>query len=440
MNFGAGGANVSIDNLAAAFKGAMVWNKNNKIAKFVNNVSTDPGYAANYDTHFDFENEVMVDQDFDISDYIAESNLSDNTDSSGITDIRNEEPLANSAGIDYANDNVDNNNSSIDCWRITMNADGTVENVLLGGDYTVVTIIDADGNERTLTLQEGSLSEALAVAVGNGITKKQMNDIMVSSGLDFNTETSKWYDKNGASDNLPPVPTEVSTDLNPGFSQNTLTDTQNVLQSALNGIINGVNKITSFIGGIFGKNNNITVDTSAQKPGNTFTIKNSNGEEFNLFNLDLENPALDGLLSQHDPAFASIPAIKNDGCNFLAILAFVQLVTGTNLTAEQQMDIWNDAVKKPSTIMNSEGFVYSRSLLADLALDKLGITNIGLSFDNPKSNVESTLIGYRLQVPYGKNGTHFIITNLSQQLLWNPGNTTNDKNKIFIGVYVYARN
>lgn len=64
---------------------------------------------------------------------------------------------------------------------------------------------------------------------------------------------------------------------------------------------------------------------------------------------------------------------------------------------------------------------------------------IGLTFNWQKAGITSIPIGYRIQVPYGDGGHHYITGGLSEKTLWNPGNTTGISEDE-ISVYVYARN
>jgi hypothetical protein len=85
--------------------------------------------------------------------------------------------------------------SSSDFWRVIKDEKGNVTKVLDDGDKAHVTIVEADGTERKVQLQSGSVSGAIAAAVGNGMTREQMNSIMVKSGLVW--EKGKgWYAKN----------------------------------------------------------------------------------------------------------------------------------------------------------------------------------------------------------------------------------------------------
>ena len=467
MNLGTGGANISPDNLYASFQGALALNVNNNFKKDL--AKSEMAIKNALLAQYDYVNSIQKDQLWDILEGREDITLNDYEDFMAGTTIgrsigdqmrlaeipeyeanrdgsvtnnndletqMNALPNENLARDILFNDYVDNNyDSRAHYWRVIMNADGTVGKVLFGGDYTNAVIVDADGTERALSLQSGSVSAALAAAVGNGISKLEMNNIMADSGLGFDNESNLWFVKDESARYVPQVQPE-ETASNSGFWQNATT----TAQSALDILKNSFNSITSFIGGLFQKNTN-TLPENAQNlyQGNTFTLKDKDGNDLDilLFMLDRENPALEGLLSQHDPAFASIPAIKKWGCNFLATLAYAQLVTGQNLSAEQQMAVWNEAVKNPK-IMDAEGTVVNYDLLANIAIQKLGRNEIGLSFNPSSAGVTSSLIGYKIQVPYGNNGYHFLTGDLSKGNYWNPGNTTGKITRAD-KVYVYAK-
>jgi hypothetical protein len=101
--------------------------------------------------------------------------------------------VAYSAGEEFFNNYVDKYyDSSADYYRMYKDKNGQVLRVEDDGDIYHVTIVEADGSEQKVKLQQGSISEAIAVAASNGISKKEMNDIMVKSGLDYN-ENKGWF-------------------------------------------------------------------------------------------------------------------------------------------------------------------------------------------------------------------------------------------------------
>ena len=149
--------------------------------------------------------------------------------------------IAYNQGSDFFNRYVDASyDSSGDYWRVIMNENGYVDKVLWDNDYTNVTIVEADGTERTLSLQAGSLRAALAAAVGNGMDPMQMQRVMLASGLRFSEETNKWYALNQSAVYEPPVQSTVSLPKL-GFLQKagtTVTDAYNTAKKGFSNILN----------------------------------------------------------------------------------------------------------------------------------------------------------------------------------------------------------
>ena len=521
MNFGTGGANVSIDNLAAVIRGAQVWEVNSNISKYIKNQSKENGNG--FDSYvtlraqYGYGDAIQKDQLFDIlngdvtlntnaeGNYIAETTLDENnkkvinlagyqqgmstedqfllavvlgheayrdgiiTDNNYLetqtaTIAHTKMALRIIAGgekitinnnlmndltayivanklddISLFNNYVDTNyDSSADYWRVMMNANGGVDKILWDGDYSNVTIVNADGTERFLPLQSGSVTQALSAAIGNGLTKEQVNSIMLKSGLDFNNETKQWFAKEEYAVYTPPQIELPKTESN--ILQNIAEVIGNKATQALNAISNGLNDLKNFISGLFDNSNQNNDITENIKKGNTFTMKDSIENNILLYLLDNENHILGELLQQTDSAFASIPAIKEAGCNFLATLAYAQLVTGKALTAEQTMEIWREAEKNPD-ILKSGGFVQDQNKLAEMALLKLGRTDIGLNFGGAVNGKSSTLIGYRVTVDYNIQNVHHTTGDKSKQILWNPDTrNTNTEIKNTRSIYVYAKN
>jgi hypothetical protein len=171
-----------------------------------------------------------------------------------------------------------------------------------------------------------------------------------------------------------------------------------------------------------------------KKAGNTFTIAGRGGKEIELFSVDYDNPVLKELFPQYDDRLSSIPTIKAAGCNFMATLAYAQLLTGISLTPGQILDVWKEAVKNPE-ILKSDGELKNPDLLTDIAFRKLGRNDIGLSFGWKTDNGIS--IGYRIRVPYSDSG-HYITGNSFKEVLYNPGRTTGEISYV-VEVFVYAK-
>jgi hypothetical protein len=517
MNLGSGGANVSIDNLIAVYRGACVWNVNTKIFKYgkENNfkalisLRAQYGYGddvqrnqlwdilngntiINTEAEGNYFGETIINKDgkrvINLGGYKNEMSeedqfllavilgheayrdgivtndnyletreavlahtkmairmINDNQnlayDYNLICDI-----FAYEQGMDFFNNYVDNYyDSTADYWRVIMNTDGNVNKVLWDGDYHNVTILDADGKERTVPLQTGSLSAALTLAVFNDINKKdQMIDTMFASGLAYNDETKLWFAEKESAVYIPTIhPTEIQKkDLN--SLEKLINSLENIINTTLDKITNGIDNYLNFLKDLFFKEKNNLPNPDIELPknkenvfiGNINSIQ-ENGNDVLFYMPDNENSVIAGLRGQKDPAFKYIPNLQKWGCNFLSTLAYVQMVVGKNLTTNQIMDIWAEAVKNPN-ILHEDGYVENPNLLSTMALEKLGRTDIGLSFGEKKQDTNSILIGYKIVVPYGKDGKHFITGDLSKKAIWNSVNLTGNHID-YREVYVYTR-
>jgi hypothetical protein len=382
----------------------------------------------------------------------------------------------------YVSENYD---SSGDYWRIIKDKGGKVVKVLDDGEYTTATIVEADGSEKSTNFQVGgSLSGALANLVGNGMTQQEMNAIMVESGLGYDPAKGGWYVKEEKARYIPDPVEAVVEDVEPSIPLQVISEvdvpdvptTQNVkpnfLQSVGTWISQRGQDIRGFFGGIFnGIKNFFTKKTDSAQPQespvetivnpvaevaasvapeqiveqvveqaieqaikDTFTIKDSKANEVEVFNVNDQNPAMSGLLSQHDASLSSVADISKSGCYFMIVLAFAQLTAGKNLTAEQYLQIWNSATE--DEILGEESYVKDSGALASMTLKMLGREDIDLAFGwEPKTG---TLIGHRISVPY-KNGSHFLLGDASGDALYNPGNT-DSSDRTLRKVYVYAKN
>jgi hypothetical protein len=177
------------------------------------------------------------------------------------------------------------------------------------------------------------------------------------------------------------------------------------------------------------------MEESDANGGSVFTIQDAQGNGIDLYSVGTGNPVVGSLLSQHDSSLAAVPAIDAAGCNFMATLAYAQMVTGKTLSAAQYLEIWEEAVKNPA-VLSADGKVVNPDVLSDIALRKLDRTDIGLSFGWDQGN--GTLIGYRMQVPYDNNNSHYTSGDAAQNIVYNPGNTYG-KIKKSEGVFVYAK-
>ena len=96
MNFGTGGANISIDNLAAAFRGAQVWNVNNKIGKYVKNNDFDSAIALR--AQYGYGDDIQKSQLWDILKGRAEIRTDVDGDFTAETTIENGKRVINLSG------------------------------------------------------------------------------------------------------------------------------------------------------------------------------------------------------------------------------------------------------------------------------------------------------------------------------------------------------
>jgi len=215
------------------------------------------------------------------------------------------------------------------------------------------------------------------------------------------------------------------------------------LALTLQGIVNYGRPITSALSSIYTD----TIDKMSYNSLYTTTIRDSQSRPITFFNIDSMNDTQ--LVKQTD--FRGINGLENlvnYGCNFMLIIGIPQLLTRQEFSQEQIVDLWNSAIEK--NIINENGFVMDRSELANLSFQQLGITNIGIRItDNlgEISNLNGTpsLVGYRQQMAYtsssGYEGSHYVLTSIYQSLVYNGSYYWNDdEDKYnFLGVWAYAK-
>ncbi len=189
---------------------------------------------------------------------------------------------------------------------------------------------------------------------------------------------------------------------------------------------------------------NTTVLSKKTDNSSLVSVKNELGHEVFLHAIDENNPILPELKKQDDPAYASIPAIKKSGCNFLGSIAYPQMAVGQVLQDQQVLGIFNTAKELDDPFMPSrkvltpEGVVNNPDVLTKLVLVKLGRADIAFSFGSiPRGITNYELVGYRLEVPY-KDGSHFIAGGLKKTPVYNSGNTWEKKLNDSVGVFTYA--
>jgi hypothetical protein len=332
---------------------------------------------------------------------------------------------------------LDTYDSSADYWRVLKDANGNVTKVLDDGDRKHATIVDADGTEHIIELQGGSVSAALAAAVGNGMTKKEMNDTMVRSNLGFNEETKLWFAKDNSAIYIKPAETVQDTSIASVFdsavqSGKKLTnDVGNSISSFFKGVGNSIDKAGKTLKNLFTEK-----EEEPKKVGNKFSINDKNNQTIDLLKVDTDNAVLAQLLQQTDTALSSNSAISPTGCNFMTVLGFTQMITGQTLTSAQILEVFNEALKGDA-ILYSNAYVNNPDKLSDIALSKLGRTDIGFNYGwNPNGG---TLAGYRVKQGDPADSLHFLMGNLNADIIYNPASKVT---KPFIentGVYVYAK-
>ena len=160
-----------------------------------------------------------------------------------------------------------------------------------------------------------------------------------------------------------------------------------------------------------------------------FTVYDEDGVATELFKLTEDNPFLDDLLKQGDSVFDNLEYMQKYGCNFMATIAYPQLLTGNVLNEKQITEIWNEA-GKDNSIFNitsdekiGEGTVHNPNLLAGKVYDYLDKSNLTSVFGGEGS---SNMIGVKLKLKYGENSCHFVTGSSTGSILYNPGWTVSD--------------
>jgi len=181
-----------------------------------------------------------------------------------------------------------------------------------------------------------------------------------------------------------------------------------------------------------------TLDKIAYNAAHTITVYDRFGRPVTLHKIDDANTIARELLQQTSSSLSGIKNMKDFGCNFMAIISIPQLLTKQVLDAHQVTEIWNTAIERG--ILSANGFVNNRNALANLALQTLGINNFTVSLDGTRRD-NSSLVGYRVQVPYGNTG-HFVLTGTNKSLIYNPATSfTRDQSRWLsaVRIEVYGR-
>ena len=162
-----------------------------------------------------------------------------------------------------------------------------------------------------------------------------------------------------------------------------------------------------------------------------FTVYGSDDIGTEFFKLNENNPFLDDILKQTDSSFNDLQYMQPSGCNFMASMAYPQLLTGKIFSANQIKSLWKEA-GKDSSILNitndinlGQGNVRDPDKLTDFAWKELGKTNsrynnFALSFgDYTRYNVATYSLPDKLKLKYSYTG-HFVLG----EILYNSGTTT----------------
>ncbi len=89
--------------------------------------------------------------------------------------------------------------SSADYWRVVLDENGKVQQVLDDGDKQTLIFVDENGETQTIRRANGSLSGQIAAITAGFQTgndkqsKSDINSIMMKSGLDYNKDKGGWY-------------------------------------------------------------------------------------------------------------------------------------------------------------------------------------------------------------------------------------------------------
>jgi len=207
---------------------------------------------------------------------------------------------------------------------------------------------------------------------------------------------------------------------------------------------NGLQMITPYEMEIDSIRNALVMDTLDKITYNalhTSIVFDKNMRPVSLHNIDTANNIAGTLPGQHSGLIGNIPYMSAAGCNFMNIISVPQILSKKTLTEHQVMEIWNTAVK--TGIIDMNGLVKNREALSNLALQRLGINNFGITYGNIASSIaNSVLVGFRLEIPYGNNSQHFVLVGTDNLLVYNPGYTyTDDQSKwrARLGIYAYGK-
>ena len=135
------------------------------------------------------------------------------------------------------------------------------------------------------------------------------------------------------------------------------------------------------------------------------------------------------------------------------VIVILENIDGVPVTSIESRAFWDKgltSVTFPDSVTSIGDIAFSTNQLTSvilpanltsLALQKLGITNIGINIQSTSPMSNASVVGYRMQMPFGNNGTHFVITGADRALFYNPSNywSNNQSRYEFLEVWVHAR-
>ncbi|HWU44064.1 MAG TPA: hypothetical protein VN132_11520, partial [Bdellovibrio sp.] len=140
------------------------------------------------------------------------------------------------------------------------------------------------------------------------------------------------------------------------------------------------------------------------------------------------NPQVKELLKQSDKYFKDKKdVIYRSGCVFRDIQSVCEIASGTTLTRQQIVDIWDDATaKKYLTESGSIASEIAYEKIAELTLAKLGRTDIGFQFG--KNSYGGNIVAYLGKMPYSNEDSHSAVylskdDGYKMKPFYNPGQT-----------------
>ena len=335
------------------------------------------------------------------------------------------------------------NTGDVDHWKMTWggqlisDGDGWLKD--MNGNY----ILDENGNKIGAEKQESGLLNIMAGTSGQKYDsftdeqKQQVQELMKNAGL-YMDKNGQWNTASGK-----------KIDMNQIMAISGDTIAEAVFNQYYN---NKVDSELSTAWGLdlkFGENtaNKIVPELAQERYSDlitthlletdspaalmnkyTWTIYDSNGVASQLYKIDENNPFLDDLLKQTDSGLNSI--INKFGCNFMAIIAFPQLLTGNILTASEIQSIWDESTKQ--SFINQYGKtkywidaidsnVNNPDRVANYTFNSIGYNNYEMRYGWSGKNFE--LVGNKVNVPYSSSG-HWLLSDSYLKYLYNPANTT----------------